>query len=169
MITRAPFLRMRYSAYLHREVPEEDAELTHVGPGTPCGEYMRRFWQPICFSDELSDLPRRVKILDEELIWAITTRPCSIRSLPSGASGRGRRASNVRAAFEHGQRPRSVCRMARGSSRSRGRSGTSRPLRRLGDPWSARPGSRGCGACQAAPGADYSRVRAPDPRRSLCR
>jgi len=59
---------MRYSAYLHREVPEEDTELTHVGPGTPCGEYLRRFWQPICFSDELKDLPHRVKILGEELV-----------------------------------------------------------------------------------------------------
>ena len=46
----------------------EDAELTHVGPDTPCGEYMRRFWQPICFSDELKDLPLAVKILGEDLV-----------------------------------------------------------------------------------------------------
>ena len=68
MATRAPFLKTRYGGYFHREVPEEDAELTHVGAGSPCGEYMRRFWQPICFSDELRDLPRRVKILAEELV-----------------------------------------------------------------------------------------------------
>jgi phenylpropionate dioxygenase-like ring-hydroxylating dioxygenase large terminal subunit len=68
MATRAPFLKTRYSGYLHRQVPEEDSELTHVGPETPCGEYMRRFWQPICFSDELTDLPKRVKILGEELV-----------------------------------------------------------------------------------------------------
>jgi phenylpropionate dioxygenase-like ring-hydroxylating dioxygenase large terminal subunit len=65
---RAPFLRTRYGGYFHRDIPEEDAEITHVGPGTPCGEYMRRFWQPVCFSDELGDLPRRVKILGEELV-----------------------------------------------------------------------------------------------------
>jgi len=29
---------------------------------------MRRFWQPICFSDELHDLPLRVKILGEDLV-----------------------------------------------------------------------------------------------------
>jgi len=63
MITRAGYLTTRYGGYLHREVPEEDAELSHVGPDTPCGEYLRRFWQPICFSDELKDLPHRVKIL----------------------------------------------------------------------------------------------------------
>jgi nitrite reductase/ring-hydroxylating ferredoxin subunit len=68
MVTRAPFLKTRYGGYFHRDIPEEDTELTHVGPGTPCGEYLRRFWQPICFSDELRDLPRRVTILGEELV-----------------------------------------------------------------------------------------------------
>ena len=68
MATRAPFLKTRFGGYFHRDVPGEDAELTHVGPGTPCGEYLRRFWQPVCFSDELSHLPRRVKILGEELV-----------------------------------------------------------------------------------------------------
>jgi hypothetical protein len=53
MTTRAEFLKTRYGGYLHREVPDEDAELSHVGPNTPCGEYLRRFWQPICFSGEL--------------------------------------------------------------------------------------------------------------------
>ncbi|HZU88651.1 MAG TPA: aromatic ring-hydroxylating dioxygenase subunit alpha [Stellaceae bacterium] len=68
MVTRAPFLRTRFGAYFHRDIPDEDAELTHVGPDTPCGEYLRRFWQPICFSDELKDLPQRVKVLGEELV-----------------------------------------------------------------------------------------------------
>ena len=68
MATRAPFLKTRYGGYFHRDVPEEDAELTHVGPGTPGGEYLRRFWQPVCFSDELRDLPYRVKILGEDLV-----------------------------------------------------------------------------------------------------
>lgn len=68
MATRAPFLRTRFGAYYHRDVPEEDAELTHVGPGAPCGEYLRRFWQPVCFSDELKDLPKRVRMLGEDLV-----------------------------------------------------------------------------------------------------
>src|SRR5215470_16721812 len=68
MTTRSPFLITRFGAYYHREVPAEDAELTHIGPGTPCGEYFRRFWQPICFSDDLRDVPRRATILGEELV-----------------------------------------------------------------------------------------------------
>jgi phenylpropionate dioxygenase-like ring-hydroxylating dioxygenase large terminal subunit len=62
------FLDAPYSGYLGREVPAEDAELTHVGPGTPCGEYLRRFWQPVALSSELADLPVRVRILGEDLV-----------------------------------------------------------------------------------------------------
>ena len=68
MATSAPFLKTRYGGYFHRNVPEEDAELTHVGAGTPGGEYLRRFWQPVCFSDDLKDLPLRVKMLGEDLV-----------------------------------------------------------------------------------------------------
>ena len=68
MATRPTFLTRRFGGYLHRDVPQEDAELTHVGPGTPCGEYLRRFWQPVCFTDELHDLPVRVNLLGEELV-----------------------------------------------------------------------------------------------------
>ena len=67
-MTRASFLTTRYGAYYHRDVPREDTELTHVGPRTPCGEYFRRFWQPICFSDDLRDVPVHVTILGEELV-----------------------------------------------------------------------------------------------------
>jgi len=65
---RAEFLSKPYSGYRHKRVLNEDAELTHVGPGTPCGEYFRRFWQPVEFSSELKDLPKRIKILGEELV-----------------------------------------------------------------------------------------------------
>jgi phenylpropionate dioxygenase-like ring-hydroxylating dioxygenase large terminal subunit len=68
MATRSGFLTHRFGAYYHREVPREDVELTHVEPGTPCGEYFRRFWQPVCFSDDLRDLPLRIEILGEELV-----------------------------------------------------------------------------------------------------
>jgi phenylpropionate dioxygenase-like ring-hydroxylating dioxygenase large terminal subunit len=68
MTIRAPLLRTKYGAYSHRDVVSENAELTHIGPATPCGEYLRRFWQPVAFSDELKDVPRRVKILGEDLV-----------------------------------------------------------------------------------------------------
>ena len=46
----------------------ENAELTHVGPGTPCGEYLRRVWQPVALSSELSDLPLKRRLLGENLV-----------------------------------------------------------------------------------------------------
>ena len=68
MATTETFLNQKYGAYHAREVPREDDELTHVGPGTPCGEYFRRFWQPVALSRELQDLPLAIKIMDEELV-----------------------------------------------------------------------------------------------------
>lgn len=49
-------------------VPKEDAELTRVGFGTPMGELLRRYWQPVALSSELADLPKAVRILGEELV-----------------------------------------------------------------------------------------------------
>jgi len=59
---------MSYDGYNRRAVPPPDPELTEVGPGTPCGEYLRRFWQPVAFVRELGDTPRRVRILGEDLV-----------------------------------------------------------------------------------------------------
>jgi len=68
MTERMPFLNKPYSAYYHRGMPPEDEELTRVGPGTPCGEYMRRFWQPVIPASELTDLPVKLRILGEDLV-----------------------------------------------------------------------------------------------------
>ena len=68
MAARAPFLNTAYSAYHHRARPPVDEELTRVGPGTPCGEYLRRFWQPVILTAELGELPRRLRILGEDLV-----------------------------------------------------------------------------------------------------
>ena len=44
-------------------------ELTaRVGPGTPCGEYMRRFWHPFLLSLQLDKRPKVVRILGEDLV-----------------------------------------------------------------------------------------------------
>ena len=66
--TRAPFLTQKFGAYHHRDVPEADHEMAQVGPGTPCGEYFRRFWQPVVMTHELKDLPIRMRILGEDLV-----------------------------------------------------------------------------------------------------
>ena len=49
---------------------EENQLLTQVGPGTPCGELMRRYWHPIAGARELTEEQpkKRIKILGEELV-----------------------------------------------------------------------------------------------------
>ena len=50
---------------------EENELLTRVGPGTPMGEMMRRYWLPALLSSELPEPdcpPVRVKLLGEELV-----------------------------------------------------------------------------------------------------
>ncbi|MYB84431.1 MAG: Rieske 2Fe-2S domain-containing protein, partial [Chloroflexi bacterium] len=48
----------------------QNQRLTRVGPGTPMGELMRRYWHPIAPSAELNpDNPtKEVRILGEDLV-----------------------------------------------------------------------------------------------------
>jgi phenylpropionate dioxygenase-like ring-hydroxylating dioxygenase large terminal subunit len=51
--------------------PEDNALLTRVGPGSPAGEMLRRYWIPMLISDELGErdgTPVRVKLFGEELV-----------------------------------------------------------------------------------------------------
>jgi nitrite reductase/ring-hydroxylating ferredoxin subunit len=52
-----------------RKAPSYDARLTEVGPGTPMGEALRRYWHPIATSATLTpDVPHRARVLGEDLI-----------------------------------------------------------------------------------------------------
>ncbi len=60
--------RRAYSGYSAPTRPEEDKELTHSGRGTPGGEYMRRFWLPVGLTAEVGDRPRKLRVLNEDLV-----------------------------------------------------------------------------------------------------
>jgi len=49
---------------------EENNLLTLTGPGTPCGELMRRYWQPAALSEELppGGAPLPIKLFGEDLV-----------------------------------------------------------------------------------------------------
>src|SRR5689334_21543474 len=55
------------SAY-GRPLQHPNKLLTEVGPGTPCGELMRRYWQPIATSASVQEVPRKVRVLGEDLV-----------------------------------------------------------------------------------------------------
>ncbi len=88
MGTQTKLLTQPYSAYSRGALPEEDGELTHAGRGSPCGEYLRRFWQPVALSSELGELPRRVRVLGEDLV-AFRTKAGDVGLLELHCSHRG--------------------------------------------------------------------------------
>jgi len=48
---------------------EENERLTRVGPGTPMGELLRRYWYPIAATEELQTAwTKRVRLLGEDLV-----------------------------------------------------------------------------------------------------
>jgi nitrite reductase/ring-hydroxylating ferredoxin subunit len=59
---------IRFAGYFKKYDKSENADLTHVSKGTPGGEYLRRFWQPVALSQSVQDLPHRVRILGEDLV-----------------------------------------------------------------------------------------------------
>src|SRR5579862_3666686 len=61
----------------------ENEEMTQVGPGTPAGEFLRRYWHPIAVAAELTpERPKkRVRILGEDLVIFRTPSPAP---LPEG-------------------------------------------------------------------------------------
>src|ERR1700733_6239769 len=69
---------------------QENQRLTQVGPGTPAGELLRRYWQAVCPRKELSGKARkkRIQILGEKLLvvrlndgtFACVTEQCPHRN-----------------------------------------------------------------------------------------
>ena len=57
-----------YTGYEQTGMPAEDTELTHIDPGSPGGEYLRRFWHPVALESEVSDIPLPVRVLGEDLV-----------------------------------------------------------------------------------------------------
>ncbi len=49
---------------------EQNELLCMTGPGTPCGEMLRRYWQPVGLSSEVraAGKPRQVKVMGEDLV-----------------------------------------------------------------------------------------------------
>ncbi|HEY3116364.1 MAG TPA: Rieske 2Fe-2S domain-containing protein, partial [Chloroflexota bacterium] len=49
---------------------EENELLTQTGPGTPCGDLMRRYWQPAALSEELPEggAPMPLRLLGDDLV-----------------------------------------------------------------------------------------------------
>ncbi|MDE0309895.1 MAG: aromatic ring-hydroxylating dioxygenase subunit alpha [Acidiferrobacterales bacterium] len=58
----------RFSGYAQSQPAAADEEIARIGPGTPAGEYYRRFWHPVYTTEELGELPEAIRILGEDLV-----------------------------------------------------------------------------------------------------
>jgi phenylpropionate dioxygenase-like ring-hydroxylating dioxygenase large terminal subunit len=57
-----------YAGYVTPIDGAPDAMITETTRGTPGGEYLRRFWQPVAYEHEIEAAPLRAKIMGEELV-----------------------------------------------------------------------------------------------------
>ena len=57
-----------YSGYYLQPRPDTDDLLTNTDAGSPCGTYLRRYWQPFLLASELKDVPLAVRLLGEDLV-----------------------------------------------------------------------------------------------------
>ena len=48
--------------------PEENEMLTRVGPGTPGGEMLRRYWWPVWFEEKIEKKPIMIRLLSETFV-----------------------------------------------------------------------------------------------------
>ena len=88
MMSDAKPIQMPYGAYHKTTFPGYDPELTEVQPDSPMGEYMRKFWHPVCLSEELTDVPKAIRILGEDLV-AFRDRSGQVGVLQRHCSHRG--------------------------------------------------------------------------------
>jgi nitrite reductase/ring-hydroxylating ferredoxin subunit len=81
------FLKTPYGGYHQDNLPAETAELTHVEKGSPGGELLRRYWQPVALTSELGEVPLGFRMFGEDLVvfrtttgeYGILDRHCSHR------------------------------------------------------------------------------------------
>jgi hypothetical protein len=77
-------------------------ELTEVGRGTPMGELLRRYWHPIGLVADATDIPRKVRVLAEDLIatgMAVSAccTPAAAIAAPRSIMARSRRTASAAA------------------------------------------------------------------------
>ena len=69
-----------------RPAPTYRRELAEVGPGTPMGELLRRYWHPVGLAGDATDTPRQVRVLGEDLILLTQSGIGEVQIAGAGAS-----------------------------------------------------------------------------------
>ena len=57
-----------YRGYVEPQRGDSDELLVRTSRGTACGEYLRRYWQPVALATEIEDVPRLIRVMGEDLV-----------------------------------------------------------------------------------------------------
>ena len=60
---------LKFTGYTTPFAGKPDSEITQTSRGSPGGEYLRRFWQPVAYLHEIEHAPLRAKSMAEELVF----------------------------------------------------------------------------------------------------
>ena len=63
-----------FRGYKQAIVPKIDEGLVRTDSKTPTGEYLRRYWHPVALTSEVSEAPKSIRILGEDLVIFKTTK-----------------------------------------------------------------------------------------------
>ena len=62
------FKDQNFRGYKQSMIPKIDESLARTGSKTLCGEYLRRYWHPVALTSEISEVPKEIRILGEDLV-----------------------------------------------------------------------------------------------------
>ena len=68
------FTDQDFRGYKQAIVPKIDEKLAQTDSKTSCGEYLRRYWHPVALTSEVSETPKEIRILGEDLVIFKTTK-----------------------------------------------------------------------------------------------
>ncbi|MDC0216198.1 aromatic ring-hydroxylating dioxygenase subunit alpha [Candidatus Pelagibacter sp.] len=63
-----------FRGYKQTVPPPIDKDLSLTNSKTPCGEYLRRYWHPVSLTSDISQTPKEIRILGEDLVIFKTTK-----------------------------------------------------------------------------------------------
>ena len=62
-----------FLGYQQTHTAKIDEVIARIKPGTPCGEFFRRYWHPVALTSEIGTVPLPIRILGEDLVLFQTT------------------------------------------------------------------------------------------------
>ena len=68
------FNNQDFRGYKQAVIPKIDESLAHTDSTTACGKYLRRYWHPVALTSEVSETPKSIRILGEDLVIFKTTK-----------------------------------------------------------------------------------------------